>query len=86
MTLEQWMKLTGKSIKGLAHDLEVQESTIWRWMNNTTTPPLRLANRIHVVTEGAVSGLDLETSWVQWKRPKPRQDGKPGRPRKVARS
>ena len=83
MTLKQWLKYSGTSIKCLAHDIEVDASTVWRWVHGAPVGKLALANRIHLVTKGAVTSLELESSWAEWVRPAPRKPGKVGRPKKV---
>ena len=66
MKLKRWMDVHGYSIPELAEAIEVDQATVWRWLQNKTTPNVRQANRIHVLTRGAVGAMELETAWQDW--------------------
>jgi DNA-binding XRE family transcriptional regulator len=69
MKLNEWMRVHGYTIPRLAGAIEVDQATVWRWLRGKTCPNVRQANRIAVLTEGAVGSMELETTWVGWEPP-----------------
>lgn len=67
MTLRQWLRVSGTSVRVFAQQIEVSESTVHRWLGGARVRELYLANRIWLVTRGEVGQLDLESTWAEWR-------------------
>lgn len=59
MKLKKWMDLNSYSVKDLADELEVDRTSISKYINGTRTPRLELAVKIELFTEGEVMASEL---------------------------
>jgi transcriptional regulator with XRE-family HTH domain len=58
MELKKWLKLTDTSIKTFAAKLQVDQSTVYRYVNGELTPRLGTMDDIAKLTKGDVKRSD----------------------------
>lgn len=59
MKLKKWLEMNGKDYKDLAKALNVDKSTICRYLNGSRRIPLEKAVKIEKLTRGEIKCRDL---------------------------
>lgn len=59
MTLGEWLSLTGTRPAALARTLDVERSTVHRWLTENMPPSMEMMRRIAEATDGAVMPNDF---------------------------
>jgi transcriptional regulator with XRE-family HTH domain len=59
-----WVRSSRRTQAELAFLLDINQSTLWRWMHGDATPELEKAFRIQELTRGAIKAKD----WISTRR------------------